>query len=136
MGRGIGIVIVLVGVAAVVGTSLLRRSHEVVPWRTDLDAALAESGHTGKPALLDFSAEWCGPCQEMRRTTWSDPAVAKALQGYIPVQINVDAHSDWAGKFGVMGIPHLTLIDPNGTVLKTQEGALSSDQFLEWLKQR
>lgn len=129
----VAIFFVLVGFGIVIGLSLMRRSHEQIPWRSNYASALRESRATGKPMLLDFTAEWCGPCQDMRRTTWSDPAVAHALQGYVPVQINLDAHSDLATQFGVAAIPHLTIVGEDGSVIAAEEGELSPEQLRQWL---
>jgi thioredoxin-like negative regulator of GroEL len=124
---------VLIGLGIVIGSSFMRRAHEKIPWRTDYTSALRESRATGKPMLLDFTAEWCGPCQDMRRTTWSDPAVAQALAGYIPVQINLDTHADLATQFGVSAIPHLTIVGSDGSVVAAEEGELLPEQFRAWL---
>ena len=127
------ILLMLFGFGIVIGLSLMRRSHEQIPWRTDYAAALRESRATGKPMLLDFTAEWCGPCQEMRRTTWSDPAVAQALRDYVPAQIDLDTHHDLATEFGVAAIPHLTIVSAEGAVVSAEEGELSPEQFRQWL---
>jgi thioredoxin-like negative regulator of GroEL len=125
--------LIVAGFAVLIGLSWMRRSHEQIPWRTDYASALRESRATGKPMLLDFTAEWCGPCQDMRRTTWSDPAVAHALRGYVPVQINLDAHPDLATQFGVSAIPHLVIVGNDGSVVSAEEGELSPEQFQQWL---
>ena len=117
----------------VAGFSYVTRPKEKVPWRIDFAAAQSEAKKTGKPMLLDFSAKWCEPCQEMRRTTWSSEKVARALVGYVPVQIDVDAHPDLAQQFNVEGFPHLTLLDANGNQIKSTEGGLGPDDFLDWL---
>jgi thiol:disulfide interchange protein len=124
---------VAAALAILVSTSWLRRAHEVIPWQTDFQAARLESQKTGKPILLDFSADWCGPCQEMRRTTWSDNHVADALRNFIPVQVNVDNNSQLASQFEVRGIPHLVVVNPGGGIVKMTEGALRPEDFLEWL---
>ena len=129
----IAVVLVLAALAVVITSSLSRRSHEVIPWRTDFHAAELESRNTGKPMLLDFTAEWCGPCQDMRRTTWSDAAVARAVQGYVPVQIDLDEHKDLASQFGVAAIPHLAILDKDGRILASQEGELPPGEFQQWL---
>jgi thioredoxin-like negative regulator of GroEL len=127
--------LILIAVAIVIAASVQRRPHEVIPWRTDFQAAMSESQRTGKPMLVDFTATWCGPCQDMRRTTWSDPNVARALSDYIPVQVDLDAHPELAARYGVNEIPCIALCDGVGKPVAGHLGELSIDQLLSWLKQ-
>src|SRR3954469_14400082 len=88
------IFLVFFAMAAIVVVSRLRAGKDIIPWRTDLAAAESESRQTGKPVLAYFTAEWCPPCQEMARTTWSDNHVERALREFVPVKIDIDAHQD------------------------------------------
>ena len=123
--------IVLIGFLAVAVASLLMRhgSGKAI----DFKGALAQSQKTGKPVLVDFWAEWCGPCQEMRRTTWKDPRVVAAMNRYVFLEVDVDQNESLAGQYGVNGIPHLALLDSQGKVMKVSEGYLSADDLLAWL---
>ena len=128
------LLVILIAFVAVMSMALWVRPHETVPWKTDFRAAQAESQRTGKPMLLDFTADWCGPCQEMRRTTWSDHQVAKALEQYVAVQVDLDNNAELASRFAVNAIPYLVVLDANGHVLQTSEGLLSPEQFIGWLR--
>lgn len=129
----IPVLLILAALGVVVFESIQRQPNETIPWRTDFASASAEAKRTGKPMLLDFSATWCGPCQDMRRTTWSDRQVAQDLAGYVPVQIDLDHNPALAQRFSVSAIPHLDLIEPNGQVIASTEGEMNPDEFRAWL---
>ena len=78
------------------------------------------------PVLLDYWAEWCGPCKMIAPIL---DEVAKDYAGKLKVaKINIDENQATPGKFGVRGIPTL-MIFKNGVVEATQVGALSKSQL-------
>jgi thioredoxin-like negative regulator of GroEL len=105
-----------------------------IPWRTDYAAATAESARVHKPIFIEFSATWCGPCQQMAHTTWADKDVAAALEAMIPVKVDVDQHPDLARQFGVNPIPAYALLDANENIVKFGEGYREPQEFLDWLR--
>jgi thioredoxin 1 len=121
--------LLLLGFAAVALASVFMRPRD----HGTLNAALAESRKTGKPVLVDFWAEWCGPCQEMRQTTWKDKRVRQAVNDYVFVELNVDQEEKLASQYGVEAIPHVAVLDSQGHVLKANDGFMSADELLEWL---
>jgi thioredoxin-like negative regulator of GroEL len=129
--------IVAVGCAliAVVGLSRLLAPNEIIPWRTDFAAAKSESALRHKPIMAYFTADWCGPCQSLKRTIWADVAVEKALRSYVPVEINIDQHPDLAREYGADAIPKFVVLDQAGQVKRGRVGAISSAEFLDWLKE-
>lgn len=60
-----------------------------------------------KPVLIDFNADWCGPCQMLKPTLH---ALAEASEDYKIVSINVDNEMEIAGDFEVFSIPCLVLM--------------------------
>lgn len=105
-----------------------------LPWRKDLDAAKREAVEANKPVLAYFTASWCDPCQAMKRQTWPDPRVATALQGVVPVKIDVDEQADVAKSFNLVGIPRLQLIGPDGTLGRSREGFVTADELVAFLR--
>ena len=101
----------------------------------EYQAALDESHRTGKPLILDFYADWCGPCRWMHENTWSDPRVVRAMRNFVFVPVNVDNNGELSHMFGVEGIPHVVLISPNGKIIGSQTGAVPPDRLLSWLPQ-
>jgi thiol:disulfide interchange protein len=128
------IVFVVAGLIALVGVSRLRGGKELVPWREDWEAGRAEARAGGKPVLVYFTAAWCGPCQEMKRTTWADARVAEALAGYVPIRIDIDKQAGLAAEYHVQSIPTMALIDEQGRVVRETGGYTDAAEFVSWLK--
>jgi thioredoxin 1 len=86
--------------------------------------------NSGKPALVDFWAEWCGPCKMIA------PILSEAADEYADkmsvVKLNVDQNPNIAQKFGIRSIPTLILFK-DGAVQAQKLGAMSKSQLTEFL---
>ncbi|ANN66344.1 thioredoxin TrxA [Bordetella bronchialis] len=82
------------------------------------------------PVLVDYWAEWCGPCKMIAPIL---EEVAKEYAGRITIaKLNVDENGDTPAKYGIRGIPTLMLFK-DGKAAATKVGALSKSQLTAFL---
>jgi thiol:disulfide interchange protein DsbD len=104
----------------------------------ELDAALAAAAAAGKPALLDFYADWCVSCKEMEKLTFSDARVQQRFDRMLLLQADVTANDadDKAllKRFKLFGPPGIILFDGSrGAEAGRVIGYQDADSFLHSL---
>jgi thioredoxin-like negative regulator of GroEL len=109
-------------------------AHAELPadWSTNCAAVLSSAETAQRPALVYFTASWCGPCKLMTRLVLTDPAIVQSLSNVDHVAVDIDEHSDLASKYGVQAVPTFILLS-GGQEVDRSTGFQSVDVFFRWL---
>lgn len=84
-----------------------------------------------EPVVVDFWAEWCGPCKMIAPAL---EEISSEMQGKVKIaKINIDENPDLAAQYGIRSIPTL-LMFKNGQVAANMVGAAQKGRLSEWIK--
>ncbi len=108
-----------------------------IQWVHSVSEGLTLAKEGGKPVLIDFYADWCGPCQQMDKDTFPDKRVIEELARFVAIKADLTRRTssgqEDAKEYNVQAIPTYVFIDTTGK--QTIEiGYRSPAEFLRILK--
>jgi thiol:disulfide interchange protein DsbD len=114
---------------------------ERVVWAAYSPAKLADAQAAGQPVVVDFYADWCIPCHELERMTYTDPEVIRTLAGFERLKVDVTRLSSpeaeaAISEFGVLGVPTVLFLDATGQEVEAARitGFVRPKEFLRILR--
>ena len=91
----------------------------------------AEVLKADKPTLVDFWAEWCGPCKQVGPIL---EEISNEMSNVVIAKHNIDEHPNQPSKYGVRGIPTMLLFK-GGELKATKVGATTKSNIVSWIKE-
>jgi len=114
---------------------------ESVQWEHYTRERLTEARLSGQPVVVDFYADWCLPCHEMNYTTFRNPRVVEALDGFVRLKVDMTAQGSprsraIASEFDLYGVPTYLFFDAKGReVIRARRfGYVHAAEFLELIE--
>jgi len=108
-----------------------------IQWFNYSGEKLDEAVSTGKPVMIDFYADWCIPCKELEKFTFSDPDVVDISRQFIMLKVDLTKSNDARVKelkdlYQIKGVPTLVFIDSQGNELSKLRvvGFMEKEDFL------
>jgi len=124
------VALLLIGAAGCVINS--GGAESKVNWLYNMDDALSRAQSENKPIMIDFYADWCGPCRQLDKVTYSDDALSAFLnENLVCLKINVDKNKTLASNYKIVSIPAIVFVSPDGTEIGRWVGFTPPDRFYQ-----
>lgn len=106
----------------------------------ELQRTLADARQSGKPAFIEFFADWCSDCKAMDQKVFNQADVKKAMRKFVNIRVDISQKTDQVeaikSAYGIYGIPTMLFVDTKGAVLEnlTSVGQISKSKTISLLE--
>ena len=102
-------------------------------WLTDYNEALKIAKDSGKPILIDFQAEWCGPCHMLRDQVFDAPIFKPQAKRWVLLAVDVDKQPKLAVKYAASSLPSVLILNSQGKPVLGTRGYSDPQSTIEFL---
>ncbi len=136
--KALGIVASVAGLFLLVGW--LEAPRGKLSWEASEEVARARAETERRPMLLDFTAEWCGACNELSRITFADPKVMSEAKRFVAVKVDATHEDDPSvdhlkDRYRVVGLPTVILVGSDGRERTRFTEFVPPDRFLTAIRE-
>jgi thiol:disulfide interchange protein DsbD len=136
--KTVGVAAMVCGLFGVISGVLAPTGESSLVWLRDEAEGLRQARALGKPALLDFYADWCLPCKELEKSTLHHQEVARALASMVLVKVDCTTDDDPAvtaakKRWQAQTLPTLVLVGADGQLVRKIDHVVTPEELLRLL---
>jgi len=135
----VGVIFIVIGVFFILPSDT--EAGENIRWQTYTPQILQQAKELSKPVILDFYADWCIPCKELDKFTFSDQRIIERAEQFVMLKADLthfqsEQTNNLRNTFRIKGVPTIVFISDKGTEMSDLRliGFEEADQFLERMK--
>lgn len=114
---------------------------QIIDWEPYRAQKIEAAKEAAQPVILDFFADWCIPCLELDRWTYTDPRVKESLEGFLKIKIDLtdpgEKEEALVEKYRVLGVPTFVFLNRQGEEIRSARvtGFVDAEELLEIIRQ-